>query len=251
MILTITNQKGGAGKTTTAAELGAALRKKGKSILFIDLDNQGNLTFAMKGNPNKPGSYEILTNKAKAPQIIQTTEQGDLLTASPALAGIESELTATGKEYRLKKALARLPQKYDFIIIDTPPALSTLTINALTASDAVLIPVQADAFGLQGIASLRETIEAVQEYCNPRLYVAGILITQYNARTNITKQMTDYLNRIAETLNTHLFNAKIRQCTAIKDAHARQMDIYAYAPRSNAAKDFDALATEFLKEAKT
>ena len=246
MILTITNQKGGAGKSTTAAELGAALRNRGKTVLYIDLDTQGNLTFALNGNKNKPGAFDILTGKKAAQATIQKTENGDLITAN-GLTGSEKELTNTGREYKLKKALASLRRKYDYIIIDTPPALSVITINALTASDTVIIPVQADAFSLQGVAALRETIETVQEYCNPALTVDGLIITRYNSRTNITKQMTEYLDRIADTLNSRLYKTKIRECTAIKDAQARQVNIFEYSPRSNGAKDYNDFATEFLK----
>ena len=244
MIYTITNQKGGVGKSTTAAALGAGLKAKGYKVLFIDLDAQANLTFCLQAKPQPLSSLEVLTKTAKAAEAIQHTEQGDIIPAAPALAAADSLLTNTGKEYRLREALKPVLKDYDYIIIDTPPSLSTLTINALTASNKVIIPVQADAFSLQGVASLQETIEAVQAYCNPDLIIAGLVITRYNSRTLITKQMTDYLNEIAAALNTKVFNTKVRECTAIKEAQTLQQDILTYAPKSNAAADYTALLNE-------
>lgn len=241
-VVAIVNRKGGVGKTATAQALGAGLRKKNYKVLYIDLDSQTNLSYGLGAKAAGFNSMNVLTGEATAKEAIQKTTQGDVITGSEALAGADAIIDGTGKEYRLKEALEGL--QYDYIIIDTPAQLGTLTINALTAANSIIIPVQADIYSLQGIGQLSKTIEAVKKYCNKDLYIRGILITRYNSRAVISKDMLSNLKEAAEQLNTKLYSTPIRECVSIKEAQACQQDIYTYAPRSNAAQDYQA----FIKE---
>ena len=163
----IINQKGGVGKSTTAEALGAGLTLKGYKVLFIDLDAQGNLTYTLGANSKGYNSLDVLTQEATAEAAIQHTDRGDIIPSTPALAGADTAITSTGKEYRLKEALEPLKKSYDFIVIDTPPALGILTINALTACTGAVIPAQADIYSLQGISQLNQTIETVRGIATP------------------------------------------------------------------------------------
>lgn len=246
--IAVINQKGGVGKSTTSNAIGAGLFQRGYKVLFIDLDAQGNLSYSMKCE-NKPlSSLEVLTGTATAREATLTTPQGDIIPASPALASADTIITDTGREYRLKEALEPLKEVYDYIIIDTPPALGTLTINALTACDSVIIPAQADIYSLQGIGQLNQTIQTVKRYCNKELTIKGIVITRYSPRAVLTRDMTDLLEDTAKQLNTKVFASRIRECIALKEAQASQIDIFTYNPRSNAGIDYKALLEEMIGE---
>ena len=246
--IAVINQKGGVGKSTTSNAIGAGLFQRGYKVLFIDLDAQGNLSYSMKCE-NKPlSSLEVLTGTATAREATLTTPQGDIIPASPALASADTIITDTGREYRLKEALEPLKEVYDYIIIDTPPALGTLTINALTACDSVIIPAQADIYSLQGIGQLNQTIQTVKRYCNSDLTIKGIVITRYSPRAVLTRDMTDLLEDTAKQLNTKVFASRIRECIALKEAQASQIDIFTYNPRSNAGIDYKALLEEMIGE---
>lgn len=244
-VVAIVNRKGGVGKTATAQALGAGLLRKKKKVLYIDLDSQTNLTYGLGASVSGLTSMEVLTGEATAQEAIQKTAQGDIIAGTEALAGADAIIDGTGKEYRLKEAIDGL--QYDYIIIDTPAQLGTLTVNALTASNSVIIPVQAEIYSLQGIGQLNKAIEAVKKYCNKDLSIRGILITRYNGRAVISKDMQANLQEAAEQLNTRLYSTPIRECVSIKEAQASQTDIYSYAPRSNAAKDYEAFIKEFTK----
>ena len=247
-IITVINQKGGVGKSTTAAALGAGLTLKGYRVLHIDLDAQGNLTFCMGAGAAALSSLEVLTGTATAQDAIKITAQGDIIPASPALAGADALITTTGKEYRLKEALEPLHDLYDYIVIDTPPALGILTVNALTACTGAIIPSQADVFSLQGIAMLGQTIITVRKYCNRGLKVKGIVLTRYNSRAVLSRDMADLIDQTAQQLQTKLYRTKIRECTALKEAQAVQENIFSYAPKSNAAADYRDLVAEIIEE---
>lgn len=244
-VVAIVNRKGGVGKTATAQALGAGLARKKKKVLYIDLDSQTNLSYGLGADPEELNSMDVLTGEATAAEAIQHTPQGDVIAGSEALAGADAAIDGTGKEYRLKEAIDGL--QYDYIIIDTPAQLGTLTVNALTAANSVVIPVQAEVYSLQGIGQLSKTIEAVKKYCNRDLYIRGILITRYNGRAVISKDMQSNLKDAAEQLKTKLYSTPIRECVSIKEAQAIQQDIYTYAPRSNAAKDYEAFIKEFTE----
>lgn len=244
--IAIINQKGGVGKSTTSNALGAGLSLKGYKVLYVDLDAQGNLSYSMGATGKALTSLEMLTGTATAKEAIVQTPQGDLIPASPALASADAIITDTGKEYRLKEALEPVKGEYDYIILDTPPALGVLTVNALTACNSVIIPAQADIYSLQGIGQLSQTIETVKKYCNPSLTIKGILATRYSSRTVLARDMTQLLEDTARELNTKLYSSKIRECVALKEAQASQQDIYSYSPKSNATADYTAFVEEVL-----
>jgi len=243
-IIAIVNRRGGVGKTVTAHAIGAGLARRGYSTLFLDLDSQCNLSFDIGGDTEAVTSMDVLRGTATALEAIQHTKGGDIIPASPDLAVADTELAGKRKEYRLREALAPLAGKYDYIVIDTPPALGVLTINALTACNSVIIPAQAEVHSIQGIGLLYEAIRAVQRYTNPALTVKGILITRYNGRAILSRDMKSNLEDIAKELGTRVFTTPIRECVAIKEAQATQTDIYTYSPRSNATEDYTALINE-------
>lgn len=245
-------QKGGVGKTTSAQAIGVGLAKyHGAKVLFIDADAQGNLSRSMEAdNTGTAGAdaLEIMTGRATAAEAVQHTPHGDIIASSPALSGAEREptLTKVGREYRLRKALEAISGEYDYCIIDTPPVLSIITVNALTACDKAIIPVQADDYSLESLSRLRETIETVRAYCNPFLQVDGILLTRYNGRAVISREIAEMMEAEASALSTRIYSTHIRECTAVKEAQALRDDIYSYSPRSNAAKDYRAVIDEMI-----
>lgn len=247
-VVAVVNRKGGVGKTATAQALGAGLRRKKKKVLYIDLDSQTNLSYGLGADLTGSNSMDVLTGEIPAAEAIQKTEQGDIIAATEALAGADTIIDGTGKEYRLREALDGL--NYDYVIIDTPAQLGTLTVNALTAANSVIIPVQADMYSLQGIGQLNKAIEAVRKYCNKDLSIKGILITRYNSRSVISQDMQSNLREAAERLKTRLYTQPVRECVSMKEAQASRKDIFTYAPRSNAAKDYEAFVEEFLERKK-
>lgn len=246
-IVAILNRKGGTGKTATAHALGSGLARKGYKVLFIDLDSQTNLTYSMGASTEEVTSLDLLTGKATAEQAIQHTPQGDVIAAEEELASADILIKETGKEYRLREALEGVKGQYDYVIIDTPAQLGVLTINALTAANSALIPAQADIYSLQGFVQLNDTIKTVQKYCNAALQIRGILITRYNSRSILARDMQENIAGVAKQLSTRLYKVPIRECAAVKEASAMQQDIYSYAPRSNAAKDYTDFVNEFLE----
>ena len=243
-------QKGGVGKTSTAQAIGVGLSKyHAARVLFIDTDAQGNLSRSMEADYSGTtgrDALEVLIGRSTAEEAIQHTAHGDIIAASPALSGADREptLSRVGREYRLKKALEAVAGEYDYCIIDTPPALSIITVNALTAADSVIIPAQADDYSLEALERLRETLDTVKAYCNPSLQVDGILLTRFNGRAILSREIADMIAQAAERMNTRLYETRIRECTAVKEAQALREDIYSYSPRSNAAKDYRALLEE-------
>lgn len=245
--LAITAQKGGVGKSTSAHAIGVGLsRFYGKRVLLIDTEAQGNLTRTLEAA--KGGIMELLTGEANLSEAIQHTAAGvDIIASSLSLTGAETTLTGRGREYRLRKALEGASALYDYCIIDTPPALSIITINALTAADKVIIPAQADDYSIESLDRLRETIEAVQEHANHALKVDGILLTRYNGRMNVSKYAEEQAQTAAAEMGTRLYNTRIRECGAIKEAQFLREDIYTYSPRSNAARDYKSLLQEITE----
>ncbi len=234
--LCVVAQKGGVGKTTTAHSLAACLKEAGRRVLCVDLDPQCNLTFAAGANITTEAAYNaIITGTG----TIQHAGQLDILAASPQLSSVDTQLAnTTGKEYRLKEFLSKQASGYDYAVIDTPPALGVLTVNALTAADYAIVPAQADAFSLQGIGQLSQTVDAVRRYCNERLAIAGILLTRYNGRAIISRDVKAMAEETAEQLGTFVYRTAIRECIALKEAQASQEDIFVYAPRSKGAQDY-------------
>ena len=245
-IISIINQKGGVGKSTTAEALLAGLTLKGYKTLAVDLDAQGNLTYATGANSQGATSLGVLTREVDAGDAIQHTPSGDIIPSNKALAGADTFITDTGKEYRLKEALESVASEYDYIIIDTPPALSILTINALTASNSVIIPAQADIYSLQGIEQLAETIQPVKRYCNPTLSIEGILLTRYSKRSILGQEVAGLARQIAQRLNTKVFDTTIREAIAIKEAQISQQSLFSYAPKAPVTDDYRAFIEEVI-----
>jgi chromosome partitioning protein len=205
------------------------------------------LTYTAKAATSGATILGVLTGEVKAADAIQhLAGGGDIIPASKALAGADAFISDTGKEYRLKEALEPIAAAYDFIIIDTPPSLGILTINALTACHSVIIPAQADIYSLQGIEQLGETMQPVRKYCNPALYIEGILLTRYSPRAILSREVAQLAEQLAERLNTKLFKATIREAVAVKEAQISQRTLYEYAPKAPVTADYTAFIDELL-----
>ena len=249
-IITITNQKGGVGKTTTAHILSAGLTRKGFKVLAVDVDPQTNFTFTAGLDPLEDGFtvYDLMKKTASSLQAIKTTPAGfSIIPGSLNLAGADMEFTQAGREYMLKEALEPLEEGFDYCIIDTPPTLGILTVNALTASQKVIVPMGADVYSMQGLSQLQGLIQNVQKYCNPSLTVDGLLLTKYSPRAIINRQIKESLQEVAERLQTRLYNTAIREAVAVKEVQFLQSDIFTEYPNANVTQDYTAFIDEFLK----
>lgn len=248
--VTITNQKGGVGKTTTAHILSAGLARQGFKVLAVDVDPQTNLTFTAGIDPLESGVnlYNLMKKQASSLQAVQPTKSGfSIIPGSLDLAGADMEFTKAGREYMLKEALEPLKEEFDFCIIDTPPTLGILTVNALTASQKVIVPMCADVYSLQGLSQLQGLIGNVQKYCNPSLTIDGLLLTKYSPRAVINRQLKESLQEVAEQLKTKVYTAAIREAVAIREAQLLQSDIFTEQPKANVTQDYTAFINEFLK----
>lgn len=245
--IAVINQKGGVGKSTSVLSIGKALMLKGFKVLLIDLDAQGNLSYTVKANTTSEyNSFEILKGNIDASTAIQKAMDFDIIASSPSLAAADALIIETGKEYRLKEALENIKSNYDYILIDTPPSLGILTVNALAVCTGVIIPSQADIYSLQGIGHFLNTVTTVKKYCNPKLKIMGIVLTRFNPRTIISRDIEKMVENTAERIQTKLYKTKIRECTAIKESQISQSDIFTYAPESNAAADYKKLTEEII-----
>lgn len=249
-IIAVINRKGGVGKTTTCDAIGAGLTNKGYKVLYIDLDPQGNLSSSLNVNTGGLGTIDILTKDANCNDTIQKTNRGDILPSSPRLSGADRIISSVGKEYRLKEELDKIKDNYDYIIIDTPPSLGILTINALTASSNVMIPAGANIYSLEGIGQLIDTIQTVKKYCNPDLKINGILLTRYNNRQVLSREVAEMLGQTAKEIGTKLYKTYIRPNVALEEAQTSKQDIFSYDPGCNASKDYQALIEEILNDQK-
>lgn len=246
-IIVVASQKGGTGKTTTAAAIACWAAEHGKKTLAVDLDPQGSLTHIFRGDGTAPGAYELMKGEAKASQICQTGEGfPDLVSASLQLAGADMEFsTKPGRDFFLRKALEGDSGRWDLGIVDTPPTLGTLLVNALTAADKVIIPLQADTFAAQAIFQLMETIGQVKQYCNRDLEVAGVLLTRYSSRTVLSRDHREDLEEKCAALNLRLL-PPISEGIAVKEAQTLQQSLFAYAPKSRPAMDYCEVIKEIL-----
>lgn len=248
-VISMANQKGGVGKTTTTGALAAGLKSKGFKVLAIDLDPQGNLTFSLGGdNETAATIYEVLRGEIKTQFAIQRTPVVDLIAANILLSGIELEFTNTGREFLLREALSPIMPMYDYILIDTPPALGILTVNAFTATDLIIVPMLSDIFSLQGITQLYETVERVRKYCNPDIRFAGILLNRSNPRTLLATEVRGTAEMISQSLEIPLFDTLIRSSVTISEAQSLQRSLFEYAPNNSAVKDYAAFAEELIKK---
>lgn len=241
----ITNNKGGVGKSTTAEALADGLVIRAYKTLLIDLDPQGSLSTG--SDMSKPTAYDVMVKQIGIMDAIQHRKgRADILPANKNLSRLSAELVDTGKEYRLKEVLRPALTIYDYIIIDTPPALGVLTINALTASNSLIIPAQADIFSLQGIGQLMESVDAIRAYTNPGIELMGILLTRHNARSILTRDMSEIAQETADKIGTFIYKTVIREAVAIKEAQACRESIYSYAPKSNPSIDYTDFVIEFI-----
>ena len=248
-VIAIAQQKGGTGKTTTAHAIGTGLSKKGKRVLFIDLDGQRNLTYALKALDNTtPTAADILNGSATAAESIiknpanSKAAPADLIRASDTMF---NALDNDNKEwlFSLQKAIEPIKGKYDFIIIDTPPQLGKILACTMAAATDIIIPALADFFSLQGVAQICETISQAKEI-NPALKISGILITKYSPRKILARDTATLIEQTAQAHGTKVFKTRIRECIAVSEAIARQTDIFTYAPKSTAAQDYTNLLQE-------
>lgn len=247
-IYALANQKGGVGKTTTAVSLGAYLANRGKRVLLVDLDPQANATSSLGIDKNEleRSIYDVLISSVPVDTVLVVTSQRglDLLPSAPALAGADVELVEIpGRESRLAKALAAVNSRYDFIIIDTPPSLGLLTVNALVASDGVVIPVQCEYLPLEGLAQLVQTIELVHRKLNPQLRIRGVLMTMYDPRTRIAREVVQDVRR---QFPRDTFRTIIPRSVRLSEAPSYGEPIGTYAPDSAGAQAYDAFGQEFL-----
>lgn len=246
-VFAVSNQKGGVGKTTTTGALAAALVKRGKRVLCVDMDPQGNLSFSMGAhNEDVPTTYDLLKGESTARSAIQHTQICDLIAGNILLSGAELEFTGQGREFLLCNALRPVQDDYDFILIDTPPALSILTVNAFAAADRLIIPMLSDIFSLQGITQLYDTVSHVQTYCNPGLEYEGILLTRFAPRTTLANEIRGTAEMISSELDIPLFRTCIRSSVVVTEAQALQRNLMEHSPRNIATKDYLSLADEIL-----
>ncbi len=243
-ILSISNHKGGVGKTTSAINLGAGLRELNQKVLLIDLDPQANLSQSLAITEPIKNIYGALRGEYKL-QPIEILKGMDLIPSTLDLSGAEIELAGeAGREYILKEILEPLKASYDFIIIDNPPSLGLLTINSFTASDEILIPLQAQYLALQGLTKLMEVIEKIKKRLNRDLKIGGVFITQYDNRKILNR---DVVTTIENYFKDNLLVTKIRDNVALAEAPAKGMDIFRYNPKSYGAEDYLALSKEILR----
>lgn len=246
-VISVVNRRGGAGKTVTASNIGIGLAIRNYKVLFIDLDSQGNLSYDLGVNEIKAPILDVLAEDRNLEEAIVKTRAADIAPSSASLANANKIIQGRGQEYRLEEAIEPIKYEYDYIIIDTAPALDILTVNALTASDSVIIPAQAEVHSLQGIGLLYQAIEAVKAYSNHSLKIEGILITRYDRRTILSKDMRANIEETAEKMKTKVFKTAIRENVSIKEAQAVRTNIFFYAPNSNGAKDYNAVIDELLE----
>ena len=246
-IIAVTNQKGGVGKTTTAVNLSALVAESGKRVLLVDIDPQGNATSGLgKSDADSNTVYEVLLGEAAARDAIVPTGFGglDLMPTSIELAGAEIELVSVDRrEGLLKKALEDIKNDYDYIFIDCPPSLSLLTLNALTAADSVLIPIQCEYYALEGVGQLVNTVKLMRRKLNPDLSVEGILLTMFDGRTNLCAQ-------VVQEVRTHFrdeaFETMIPRNVRLSEAPSYGLPIHLYDARSTGARAYQELAEELL-----
>lgn len=241
MIITLAMQKGGSGKTATAAALAQAAAHDGKRVLCVDLDPQGNFSFTMGARMIGTGAFEFLTGSA-AHTIRTTAPLIDVIPASKDLSALKTE---KGSGRRLQKALEPIKDNYDFVIIDTPPTVGELQYNALQAADGVIIPILADVYCIQSLFQICETIKSIQK-TNDALKVLGIVFTQYDGRSTLAQQMKQTITDEAEKMGVPVLGT-IRAGVVIKEAAALQKNLFNYAPRSKAAFDYMAIYNSIAK----
>ena len=247
-IIAVTNQKGGVGKTTTSVNLSACLAAAGKRVLLVDIDPQGNATSGLgKAGLDVRTVYDVLIGWAKADEAIISTDFGplDLMPTAIELAGAEIEMVdIANREQLLNNALNAIRDRYDYILIDCPPSLSLLTINALTAADSVMIPIQCEYYALEGVGQLMNTVKLMRKKLNPALQIEGILLTMYDARTNLCGQVVE---EVRNHFANEVFETMIPRNVRLSEAPSYGMPIHLYDARCVGAKAYTQLAKEMMQ----
>ena len=249
-IIAIANQKGGVGKTTTAINLSACLAEKGKKVLAIDMDPQGNMTSGLGVDKDSVEKtvYDLIIGEAQIEEIIckEVLENLDVLPTNIDLSAAEIELIGIeNKEYIIKNEVEKVKENYDFIIIDCPPSLSMLTINAMTTADSVLVPIQCEYYALEGVSQLIHTIELVKERLNSNLEIEGVVFTMYDARTNLSLQVVE---NVKDNLNQNIYKTIIPRNIRLAEAPSYGMPINQYDPKSSGAESYRLLADEVIEK---
>lgn len=246
-IVAVTNQKGGVGKTTTVLSLINALHMRGHRVLGVDLDPQGSLGFSAGLDiENSNTIYEVLKGTVSVQEAIVSTELGDILPSNILLSTAELEFNAPGREFMLKSKLSEVAKDYDYILVDTPPALNVLTVNAYVASGALIIPMAPEILSLLGISQIRDTIDTVRRYYNPDLKVLGILLNKFNSRLTLNREVLDLAEEIAQKLDTKVFHTKIRSSVSVAESPAHGKSVLSYAPSAKPSQDFHSLLDELM-----
>lgn len=248
-IIAIVNQKGGVGKTTTAVNLSSALAKKGKKVLLIDEDPQGNATSGLGIQKNlKTSIYDVIVDELDIKDTIKETSINNLslCPSNINLAGAEVELVSLDKrETRLKEKLLKIRDEFHYIIIDCPPSLGLLTINALTAADSIIIPIQCEYYALEGVGQLMNTVNLIKKQLNKNLYIEGVVLTMNDARTNLSTQV---INEVKKFFKDNVYKTIIPRNVKLSEAPSYGMPITQYAPLSKGARCYEKLANEIIKQ---
>ncbi|MBQ8954304.1 MAG: ParA family protein [Clostridia bacterium] len=247
-IIAVSNQKGGVGKTTTSVNLAACVAALGKNVLLIDIDPQGNASSGLGlSGKGRTSIYEVLLGEAGASEAILPTEFGplSLIPSSIELAGAEIELVSMpARETLLREALAPVRGRYDYIFIDCPPSLSLLTLNAMTAADSVLIPIQCEYYALEGVGQLMNTLQLVKKRLNPRLEIEGVVLTMLDGRTNLGLQV---VQEVKKYFRSRVYGSIIPRNVRLSEAPSHGLPINVYDPRSTGAEAYRKLAEEFIE----